>query len=100
MRKAVLAIALISIFSAPALWAQNQTPNNGRRYGGAGGHGPNIAAVVQHQVARLTVVLTLTPGQISQVTDLLTKNATSNQALFASMRSAQESLHAAEASND
>lgn len=99
MRKAIIAIALLSAFAAPALLAQNSNVGRGQ-YGPGGGNAPNIAAMVQRQIKRLTLVLQLTPGEIPPLTDLLTNNATSNQALFASMRTAEKALHTAETNND
>ena len=92
MRKAIPAIVLFSVFVCPALFAQGG--------GGRQGRQPNTAAMVQRQVKRLTTLLDLTPGQQSSLTELLTKNATVNQPLFASMRTANQALRTAEANND
>ena len=93
MRKAIPAVALISIFAASSLFAQ--APNGFR-----GNHQPNIAARAQRQVQRLTTLLDLTPGQQTVLTDLFTKTDTSDQTLFTSMRSARQALHTAETNND
>lgn len=92
MRRAILVISLFSISAAPAVFAQ--APR------GQGSRVPNINARVQRQVQRLTTLLDLTPGEQSSLTDLLTKNATANQPLMSSMRTAQQALHAAEKNND
>jgi hypothetical protein len=91
MRKAILAIALLSVFSAPVLLAQ--TTNNARQR-------PSIATMVQHEVTRLTTLLTFTPGEVTSLTELLTNNATSDQALMASRRTAEKALRTAETAND
>jgi Spy/CpxP family protein refolding chaperone len=91
MRKAVLAISLLSVFSVPALFAQNQN---------TAGHRPNTAAMVQRQVKRLTLLLDLTPGQQTALTDLFTKEAADNQGLFSSMNKARRALSTAEKNND
>lgn len=93
MRKAIAAIILLSVFGAPNLGAQSPT-------GGRGNHEPNITAMVQRQVKRLTTLLDLTPGQQSPLTDLLIKNASNNQTLFVRMRTANQALRAAETAND
>jgi Spy/CpxP family protein refolding chaperone len=84
---------LLSIFGASNLFAQSPT-------GGRGNHEPNITSMVQWQVKRLTTLLDLTPGQQSSLANLLTKNATNNQPLFAGMRTANQVLHTAETAND
>jgi Spy/CpxP family protein refolding chaperone len=89
MRKAILAISSVLILATPSLLAQR-----------GGGYRPNAAAMVQRQVKHLTTLLDLTPGQQDSLTDLFTKNATSNQALASSMRSARQALSTAEKNND
>ena len=93
MRKAVLSIALMSLMSAPMVFAQG--PGGGRN-----GRVPNIATRVQREVNRLTNLLDLNPGEQTQLTDLLTKVETSNQTLMGSMRTAQKDLRTAETNND
>jgi Spy/CpxP family protein refolding chaperone len=93
VRKAILAIALLSMCAASNLSAQSSAA-------GPGDHKPNIAAMVQRQVKRLTTLLDLTGSQQASLTTLLTNDATSNQSLFATMRSARQALHTAEMNND
>ena len=93
MRKVVPAVALLSIFVAPALFAQN--PGGPR-----GNHQPNIASMVQMRVKRLTTLLDLTPGEQTTLTELFTKDATANQPLMSGMRTAEQALRTAEKNND
>ena len=95
MRKATLAIVLFSI----SMCATSNLSAQGSA-AGPGDHKPNIAAMVQRQVKRLTTLLDLTGSQQASLTTLLTDNATSNQSLFATMRSARQALHTAEMNND
>jgi hypothetical protein len=90
MRKAI-PVVLLSMCAALNLFAQNPS---------RGDHQSNITAMVQRQVKRLTTLLDLTPGKQSSLTDLLSKNAASNQPLFLSMRTANQALHAAQTNND
>ena len=92
MRKALPAIVLFSIFAAPNLFAQNASDWHS--------HQRDTAAMVQQRVKRLTTLLDLTPGEQASLTDLLTKNATANQSLMSSMRTAQQALRTAEKNND
>lgn len=93
MRKEILVIALFSISAVPSVFAQNPSVWGGNRQ-------PNIAAMVQRQVKRMTTLLDLNPGEQSSLTDLLTKNASVNQPLMSSMRTAQQALRIAKKNND
>jgi Spy/CpxP family protein refolding chaperone len=93
MRKAIPATALLFIFAAAPLFAQN--PGAGR-----GDHQRNIATMVQMRVKRLTTLLDLTPGEQAALTELFTKDATANQPLMSSMRTAEQALRTAEKNND
>jgi Spy/CpxP family protein refolding chaperone len=61
---------------------------------------PNLANMVQHQVARLTTILTLTTAQQQQATTIFTTSATANQASMSSMRAARTALNTAIKNND
>lgn len=93
MRKAIPASALLFIFAAAPLFAQN--PGAGR-----GNRPRDIATMVQMRVKRLTTLLDLTPGEQAALTDLFTKDATANQPLMTSMRTAEQALRTAEKNND
>ncbi len=93
MRKAIPATALLFIFAAAPLFAQN--PGGFR-----GNHQRDLATMVQMRVKRLTTLLDLTPGEQAALTDLFTKNATANQPLMSSMRTAEQALRTAEKNND
>jgi hypothetical protein len=93
MRKAIPVSALLFIFVAPALFAQN--PGAGR-----GNRPRDIATMVQMRVKRLTTLLDLTPGEQAALTELFTKNATANQPLMSNMRTAEQALRTAEKNND
>jgi len=93
MRKAIPVTALLVIFAAGPLFAQNP--------GGFRGNRPrDLATMVQMRVKRLTTLLDLTPGEQAALTDLFTKDATANQPLMSSMRTAEQALRAAEKNND
>jgi Spy/CpxP family protein refolding chaperone len=61
---------------------------------------PTPASMVQHQVARLTKMLTLTTAQQGQATTFFTTAQTTNQAVMASLKQTRTSLTAAIKSND
>ena len=52
------------------------------------------------RVKRLTTLLDLTPGEQTVLTELFTKNATADQPLMSSMRTAEQALRTAEKNND
>jgi Spy/CpxP family protein refolding chaperone len=61
---------------------------------------PNLANMVQRQVARLTTILTLTTAQQQQATTIFTTSATANQGAMSSMRTARTDLNTANKNND
>jgi Spy/CpxP family protein refolding chaperone len=66
----------------------------------AQGSGPDPAAMVQHQVQRLTTELSLNSAQQAQATTIFTTEQTANQPIMASMQQARTSLTAAIKSNN
>jgi periplasmic protein CpxP/Spy len=85
MKKAIIALLLACIWSAPAVFAQGPD---------GGGNG------VQPRVAFLTDRLSLTSAQQSQVTAILTSADADAATLRASMKSAHDSLNTAVQAND
>ncbi len=66
----------------------------------AQGTAPSPATMVQRQVARLTKQLTLNASQQAQATTIFTTEATANQPIMASLKTARTSLTAAMTSNN
>ena len=95
MKKTAIALLLACVFAAPAAFSQetdaaSTAPNEAGR----------AAHIVQHRVAYLTTVLTLTSAQQTQVTTILT-NATANQStIHTSMKTAHSNLQTAIRAND
>ncbi len=61
---------------------------------------PSPTTMVQREVARLTKQLTLNAGQQAQATTIFTTEATANQPIMASLKTARTSLAAAVTSNN
>ncbi len=95
MKKTAIALLVACVFAAPAAFAQeadaaSTTPNETGR----------ATNMVQHRVAYLTTVLSLTSAQQTQVTNILT-NAHANQStMHTSMKTAHTNLQNAIRSND
>jgi len=87
MKKAAIILALVTIFSSPAIFAQGPD-------GPGGGNG------VQRRVAFLTDRLSLTSAQQTQITALLTAAEANGQTSRASMKAAHDSLNTAVQAND
>lgn len=84
MKKAAIALLVVCICSAPAMFAQGPDAGNG----------------VQRRVAFLTERLSLTSSQQSQVTAILSSGDSSGATARASMKTAHDSLNAAVQSGD
>jgi len=65
----------------------------------AGGGPPDPATMVQHQVERLTTLLTLTPSQVAQATTIFTNSITATSALQTTQQTDRQSLQTAVKSN-
>jgi Spy/CpxP family protein refolding chaperone len=88
MKKAAIALLLVTIFSAPAMFAQ-------------GPDGPGGGNNVQRRVAFLTERLSLTSAQQTQVTAILNAGGDANAtASRASMKAAHDTLNTAVQAND
>jgi protein CpxP len=87
MKKAAIILLLVTIVSAPTIFAQGPD-------GPGGGNG------VQRRVEFLTGKLSLTSAQQTQITALLTSAEASGQTTRASMKAAHDSLNTAVQAND
>jgi Spy/CpxP family protein refolding chaperone len=88
MNKAAIALLLVTILSAPAIFAQ-------------GPDGPGGGNSVQRRVAFLTDRLSLTSAQQTQVTAILNSGAEANATTSrASMKTAHDTLNTAVQAND
>ncbi|HEY6390661.1 MAG TPA: Spy/CpxP family protein refolding chaperone [Bryobacteraceae bacterium] len=85
-------ITLTTLLAATML-AQRPGPRNG------GGTPPDPATMAQHQVERLTTLLSLTTAQASQATTIFTNAATANAALQTNLGMDRTALQAAIKSN-
>jgi Spy/CpxP family protein refolding chaperone len=78
----------VSVLASSFAFAQNQrTP-------------PDPATMAQHQVSRLTTLLTLTAAQQQQATTIFTAAATAAQTAHTSLQTARQSLNTAIKNND
>ena len=98
MKKALLTVAAACLLAGPMAFAQaNHTPGtpNAR-------HGQHITITqrVEHRVARLTRMLSLTNSQQEQAKTIFTNAANSNSPVMADMRSARKNLQNAMTTND
>jgi Spy/CpxP family protein refolding chaperone len=85
-----------SVFATSLVFAQGTTPAPG-----TGMHTPpSPATMAQRQVARLTMLLTLTAAQQQQATTIFTTSITADQAATTSMRTARTALNTAVTNND
>ncbi|HEY0705116.1 MAG TPA: Spy/CpxP family protein refolding chaperone [Candidatus Acidoferrales bacterium] len=95
MKKLSMLLALAGILAAPAVFAQAADTTAAPP--------PDFAAhrqeMIQHRVAYLTTVLTLTSAQQTQITAVMT-NAAGNKPAFSSMKTAHTALETAIHSND
>jgi Spy/CpxP family protein refolding chaperone len=95
MKKTVMLLALACVMAAPAVFAQTSdatspVPNAATR----------TANMVQHRVAYMTTVLSLTTAQQTQVTNVLTNAASNRSTTHTSMKAAHDALKTAVHSND
>src|ERR1700682_5693470 len=92
MKTSLRLIVLTSLLAASML-AQRTGPRAG------GGTPPDPATMAQHQVERLTTLLSLTTAQASQATTIFTNAATAAAALQTTLHADHTSLQAAIKSN-
>ena len=95
MKKTAMILALAGMFAAPVVFAQTTD---------TAAPPPNSAAheqrMVQHRVAYLTTVLTLTTAQQTQITNVMSAAATGKSTNHSAMKNAHDSLKTAIHSND
>jgi Spy/CpxP family protein refolding chaperone len=95
MKKTIITLILTCAFAAPALFAQTSdtapsAPTQATR----------SAKMIQHRVNYLTTVLSLTPAQQTQVTNIISSETTSKSSASSSMKTARTNLQNAIHSND
>ena len=95
MKKTAITLLLACVFAAPAVFAQetdaaSTTTNASSR----------AASKVQHRVAYLTTVLSLSSAQQTQVTNILTNGQANRSTAHTSMKTAHTNLQNAIRSND
>src|SRR6202007_2558646 len=95
MKKTAIALLLACVFAAPAAFAQETDAAST-----ASNEAGRAARMVQHRVAYLTTVLSLTSAQQSQVTNLLTNAQTNRSTAHTSMKTAHTNLQKAIRAND
>src|ERR1700693_1164143 len=95
MKKTALALALASILTAPAVFAQTTASTTTETNGS--GHAANM---VQHRVNYLTTVLSLNSEHKTKITNIFTTAMASKSTTHASMKAAHTSLQTAIQSND
>jgi periplasmic protein CpxP/Spy len=94
MKKTAMLLALACVMTAPAIFAQTadtEAPPNDANH---------VAHMVQHRVAYMTTVLSLTSAQQTQVKTVLTNAAANQGATHTGMKTAHEALKTAIHSND
>jgi Spy/CpxP family protein refolding chaperone len=95
MKKTIIALALTFAFSTPALFAQTANTTSS-----APTESTRSMKMSQHWVNYLTTVLSLTPAQQAQVTNIISSAATSKSNASSSMKSARTNLQNAIHAND
>src|SRR5580704_12106182 len=95
MKKTIIALALTFAFSTPALFAQTANTTSS-----APTESTRSTKMAQHWVNYLTTVLSLTPAQQTQVTNIISSTATSKSNASSSMKTARTNLQNAIHSND
>lgn len=95
MKTTAIALLLACVFAAPAGFAQETDTA-----GAAPNEATRAAHMVQHRVAYLTTVLSLSSAQQTQVTNILTTAATNQSTAHTSLKTAHTNLQNAIHSND
>jgi protein CpxP len=94
MKKTAMLLALACTMTAPAMFAQTAEtaapPNEA-------GH---MQHMVQHRVAYMTTVLSLTSAQQTQITSVLTNASSNKSTIHAGMKAAHDALRTAVHAND
>jgi len=95
MKKTIITLVLTCAFATPALFAQSSDTTSS-----APTQAAHSAKMIQHRVNYLTTVLSLTPAQQTQVTNIISSAATSKSSASSSMKTAHTNLQNAIHSND
>lgn len=93
MKKAVLTLITAGLIAAPVVFARVDNSK-------AANHRPNIAERVDHRVAYLTTVLSLTSAQQEQAKTIFMNAANASSAVFANMKMERQSLSKAVSGNE
>jgi Spy/CpxP family protein refolding chaperone len=97
MKKTIITLVLSFVFGTPALFAQ--TANTATEQ--TGSTSTHSAKMTQHWVNYLTTVLSLTPAQQAQVTNIISNAVTTSQSSASTgMKTARTNLQNAIHSND
>jgi Spy/CpxP family protein refolding chaperone len=95
MKKTIITLVLTFAFTTPVLFAQNADTTSSAQT-----QSTRSAKMTQHWVSYLTTVLSLTPAQQTQVTNIISSAATSKSSASSSMKTARTNLQNAIHSND
>ena len=93
MKKAVLTLITAALIAAPAAFARVD-------HAKAANHRPNVAERVDHRVAYLATVLSLTSAQQEQAKTIFMNAANANSTVFANMKTERQSLSKAVSGNE
>lgn len=88
MKKAVLILMTAGLIAAPGAFAQVD-------HAQAANHRPNVAARVDHRVAYLATVLSLTSAQQAQAKTIFMNAANAESTVFANLKAERQSLRKA-----
>jgi Spy/CpxP family protein refolding chaperone len=93
MKKAVLTLITAGLIAAPAAFARVDHAKTAN-------HRPNVAERIDHRVAYLTTVLSLTSAQQQQAKTIFMNAAKANSAVFANLKTERQSLSKAVSGNE
>ena len=93
MKKAVLTLITAGLIAAPAAFARVDHAKTAN-------HRPNVAERIDHRVAYLTTVLSLTSAQQQQAKTIFMNAANANSAILADMKTERQSLSKAVGGNE
>lgn len=93
MKRAILALIAAGLIAAPGAFARMD-------HAKAANHGPNMEARVDHRVAYLTTVLSLTSAQQEQAKTIFMNAAKESSAVFADLKTERQNLSKAVSANE
>ena len=93
MKKAVLTLIAAGLIAAPAAFARVDHAKTAN-------HRPNVAERIDHRVAYLATVLSLTSAQQQQAKTIFMNAAKANSAVFANLKTERQSLSKAVSGNE